>query len=132
MRGKGIQQLLLQKAKSRSVMLLRLHSLLSSPTISPLSCSSCSRSTAAMSSDAAPKSITDQKRALRSKMRSDLKAFSPAQRAQEDMAIQNNVLDSSWFKSASSLCAYVSCEALREVDTSRILSKILKNQDAGE
>lgn len=48
-----------------------------------------------------------------------------------DITIQNIVLDSSWFKSSSRLCAYISCEALREVDTSKILSEVLKEQFSG-
>nr|CAD1840363.1 unnamed protein product [Ananas comosus var. bracteatus] len=77
------------------------------------------------------KSIPDQKRALRSDVRKALKAFSPALRAQEDLAIQNIVLNSSWFKSSTRLCAYISCQSLREVDTSRILGEILKSPDDG-
>lgn len=47
------------------------------------------------------------------------------------MAIQNLVLNSPWFKSSKGLCAYISCEALREVDTSKIVAEVLKNSDAG-
>uniref|UniRef100_A0A1D1YSK3 5-formyltetrahydrofolate cyclo-ligase n=1 Tax=Anthurium amnicola TaxID=1678845 RepID=A0A1D1YSK3_9ARAE len=68
-----------------------------------------------------------QKRALRSKVRKDLKGMPPSLRSQEDTAIQNIVLNSSWFKSSVRLCAYISCDALREVDTSRILSEILNS-----
>ncbi|KAH7661856.1 5-formyltetrahydrofolate cyclo-ligase protein [Dioscorea alata] len=70
-----------------------------------------------------------QKRAIRSEVRKALKAFSPSQRSHEDSVIQSLVLDSSWFKSCRSLCAYISCEALREVDTSRIISETLNNVD---
>ncbi|XP_058078074.1 5-formyltetrahydrofolate cyclo-ligase, mitochondrial [Magnolia sinica] len=66
-----------------------------------------------------------QKRALRSKVRKDLKAMSPTQRRDEDIAIQNIVLEASWFKASTGLCAYISCDALREVDTSKILSEVL-------
>ncbi|XP_065002772.1 5-formyltetrahydrofolate cyclo-ligase, mitochondrial-like isoform X3 [Musa acuminata AAA Group] len=68
-----------------------------------------------------------QKRALRSRIRKALKEFSPAQRALEDVEIQNFVLNSSWFKSCKGLCAYISCKSLREVDTSRIIADVLKN-----
>ncbi|KAJ6849520.1 5-formyltetrahydrofolate cyclo-ligase, mitochondrial isoform X1 [Iris pallida] len=74
--------------------------------------------------------VRQQKRALRSKIRNDLRAFPQSQRAQEDVEVQNIVLGSSWFNSASRLCAYISCEALREVDTSRVLSEVLKQDDA--
>ncbi|XP_006838657.3 5-formyltetrahydrofolate cyclo-ligase, mitochondrial isoform X1 [Amborella trichopoda] len=69
--------------------------------------------------------IQEEKRALRFKVRRQLKAMSPSQRNLEDAAIQKQVLEASWFKSCKSLCAYVSCEVLREVDTSKILSEIL-------
>ncbi|XP_065002770.1 5-formyltetrahydrofolate cyclo-ligase, mitochondrial-like isoform X1 [Musa acuminata AAA Group] len=71
-----------------------------------------------------------QKRALRSRIRKALKEFSPAQRALEDVEIQNFVLNSSWFKSCKGLCAYISCKSLREVDTSRIIADVLKNSGA--
>nr|XP_009408464.2 PREDICTED: 5-formyltetrahydrofolate cyclo-ligase, mitochondrial-like [Musa acuminata subsp. malaccensis] len=74
--------------------------------------------------------VLQKKRALRSQIRRALKIFSPAQRVQEDVAIQNLVLNSPWFKSSKGLCAYISCEALREVDTSKIVAEVLKNSDA--
>lgn len=48
-----------------------------------------------------------------------------------DDAIQRNVLEAPWFKSSKRLCAYISCAALREVDTSKVLSEILKNTGQG-
>ncbi|KAJ8470211.1 hypothetical protein OPV22_024554 [Ensete ventricosum] len=74
--------------------------------------------------------VLQKKRALRSQIRRALKVFSPAQREQEDVAIQHLVLNSPWFKSSKGLCAYISCEALREVDTSKIVAEVLKNSDA--
>lgn len=85
----------------------------------------------AMSTASDAADIAHHKRGLRSKIRKDLKALSPDQRALEDSAIQNFVLDSSWFKSCRRLCAYISCEVLREVDTSRILAEVLRNPDEG-
>ncbi|KAK9104798.1 hypothetical protein Scep_021642 [Stephania cephalantha] len=85
------------------------------------------RSIAKMSTD--PDPILLQKRALRSKVRKDLKAMDPSLRSQQDSAIQDLVLKSSWFRSSERLCAYISCSALREVDTSKILSEILCNPD---
>ncbi|KAK0575389.1 hypothetical protein LWI29_038304 [Acer saccharum] len=73
--------------------------------------------------------IFQQKRSLRSKVRKDLKNMDPVQRIREDNAIQNIVLESPWFKASKRLCAYISCATLREVDTSRIVSEILSNQD---
>lgn len=48
-----------------------------------------------------------------------------------DDAIQNIVLEAPWFKSSKRLCAYISCAALREVDTSKMLSAILDNTGRG-
>ncbi|CAI9773753.1 unnamed protein product [Fraxinus pennsylvanica] len=53
----------------------------------------------------------------------------PTLRSQEDDAIQSIILEAPWFKSCKGLCAYISCSALREVDTSKVLSEILKNTD---
>ncbi|XAR64988.1 5-formyltetrahydrofolate cyclo-ligase [Bertholletia excelsa] len=72
-----------------------------------------------------------RKQTLRSKIRKALKGMDPIQRSQEDDLIQNFVLEASWFKSSRSLCAYVSCPALREVDTSKILLEILSNAAEG-
>ncbi|XWS34904.1 hypothetical protein CRYUN_Cryun21dG0077300 [Craigia yunnanensis] len=71
--------------------------------------------------------IFEQKRSLRSKVRKALKNMDPIQRSQEDNAIQNIVLESSWFKASKSLCAYISSPALREVDISRIISEVLSS-----
>ena len=48
-----------------------------------------------------------------------------------DDAIQHLVLDAPWFKSTRRLCAYISCHALREVDTSKVLAQILQSSDKG-
>ncbi|KAK9925888.1 hypothetical protein M0R45_023150 [Rubus argutus] len=68
-----------------------------------------------------------QKRILRTKVRKALKSMDPALRAQEDNAIQSIVLEAPWFKSCRRLCAYISCGALREVDTSKVLAEILQS-----
>ncbi|KAL9424050.1 hypothetical protein AB3S75_036017 [Citrus x aurantiifolia] len=75
--------------------------------------------------------IFQKKRSLRSKIRKELKNMDPIQRSQEDTAIQDIVLESSWFKASRNICAYISCASLREVDTSRIVSDILSNQTDG-
>lgn len=92
----------------------------SSPSINIGSVLTTSMSTVGYSS------VFEQKRALRSRIRKELRSFPVDRRIQEDMEIQNTVLDSSWFKSAKRLCPYISCEALREVDTTKILSETLK------
>ncbi|KAB5531954.1 hypothetical protein DKX38_018624 [Salix brachista] len=71
--------------------------------------------------------IFKQKRVLRSKVRKSLKAMDPSLRSQEDDAIQSLVSEAAWFKSSQRLCAYITCYALREVDTSKLLSQILQN-----
>ncbi|KAI8017371.1 hypothetical protein LOK49_LG04G01987 [Camellia lanceoleosa] len=68
-----------------------------------------------------------QKRALRSRVRKDLKNMDPTLRSQEDNMIQNIILEAPWFKSCKRLCAYISCSALREVDTTTVLLEILQN-----
>ncbi|GAB4845571.1 5-formyltetrahydrofolate cyclo-ligase, mitochondrial [Ancistrocladus abbreviatus] len=73
-------------------------------------------------------SIFKQKKILRSKVRKSLKEMNSAQRSLEDDAIQQIVLEAPWFKSSKRLCAYISCSALREVDTSKVLAEILQNQ----
>ncbi|GMH01321.1 hypothetical protein Nepgr_003160 [Nepenthes gracilis] len=72
--------------------------------------------------------IFKQKKILRSKVRKSLKEMDPAQRSLEDNVIQRIVLESAWFKSSKRLGAYISCSALREVDTSKVLGEILQNQ----
>ncbi|XP_013705366.2 5-formyltetrahydrofolate cyclo-ligase, mitochondrial isoform X9 [Brassica napus] len=72
-------------------------------------------------------SIFKQKRVVRTTVRRSLKAMDPSLRTQQDDVIQNTVLEAPWFKSCRRLCAYVSCKSLNEVDTSRILSKILQH-----
>jgi hypothetical protein len=42
-----------------------------------------------------------------------------------DLAIQSNIMNSSWFKASKRLCAYISCAQLREVDTTKILTEVL-------
>ncbi|CAM0906456.1 unnamed protein product [Alopecurus aequalis] len=79
---------------------------------------------AAMSTTA-QQAVADQKRAVRSDVRRALKALSPDQRASEDLAIQSNILNSSWFKASKRLCAYISCAQLREADTTKILAEVL-------
>ncbi|KAE8659325.1 5-formyltetrahydrofolate cyclo-ligase [Hibiscus syriacus] len=71
--------------------------------------------------------IFEQKRSLRSKVRKALKNMDPNQRSQEDNAIQNSVVESSWFKASKNVCAYISSPALLEVDTSRIITEVLSS-----
>ncbi|KAH9297913.1 hypothetical protein KI387_029595 [Taxus chinensis] len=79
---------------------------------------------------AASGAVLEQKQALRSRVRRNLKALDPIQRKQQDEAVQKLVLEAPWFKSSTSLCAYISCEGLREVDTSKIISSILHKPDS--
>ncbi|KAL2935946.1 5-formyltetrahydrofolate cyclo-ligase mitochondrial [Bienertia sinuspersici] len=68
-------------------------------------------------------SIFKLKRIIRTNVRKSLKQMDPSQRALEDDAIQRLVLDAPWFKCSRRLCAYISCRALREVDTSKKLER---------
>ncbi|XP_035540275.1 5-formyltetrahydrofolate cyclo-ligase, mitochondrial-like [Juglans regia] len=76
-------------------------------------------------------SVFKQKRALRSRVRKALKTMELELRSQEDNAIQSIILESPWFKSSRRLCAYISCSALREVDTSKLLFETLSNPTGG-
>lgn len=103
--------------------------------------------------------IFKQKKALRSLVKRDLKSLDPSLRSQQgttkthnqmsffffsfmiftvgplcgssDEAIQRIVLEAPWFNASKRLCAYISCSALREVDTSQILSHILQKPSTG-
>ncbi|KAK9073220.1 hypothetical protein SSX86_007544 [Deinandra increscens subsp. villosa] len=72
--------------------------------------------------------IFTQKRALRSKIKKELRSMDPLLRSNEDDAIQRLVLEAPWFKSCKRLCAYISCSALREVDTSKVLQNVLQDE----
>ncbi|XP_062187923.1 5-formyltetrahydrofolate cyclo-ligase, mitochondrial-like isoform X2 [Phragmites australis] len=104
-------------------LMVRLHHL---PRAAPASASVSPVAAAAAMSTATEQAVADQKRALRSEVRRALKTLSPDQRASEDLAIQTTILNSSWFKASKRLCAYVSCQELREVDTSKILAEVLR------
>nr|GEV97541.1 5-formyltetrahydrofolate cyclo-ligase, mitochondrial [Tanacetum cinerariifolium] len=71
--------------------------------------------------------IFTQKKMLRSKVKKDLRLMDPTLRSHQDDAIQNLILEAPWFNSCKGLCAYISCSALREVDTSKVLRHILNN-----
>ncbi|XP_019429382.1 PREDICTED: 5-formyltetrahydrofolate cyclo-ligase, mitochondrial-like isoform X2 [Lupinus angustifolius] len=75
--------------------------------------------------------IFNHKRMLRTQVKKVLKAIEPSLRSQQDHDIQNIILGAPWFKSSLRLCAYISCSALREVDTSKLLSEILKGPASG-
>ncbi|KAJ1421774.1 NagB/RpiA transferase-like [Sesbania bispinosa] len=75
--------------------------------------------------------IFKQKKLLRTQVRKTLKAMDPSLRSQQDNAIQDIILGAPWFKSSHSLCAYISCTALREVDTIKLLSGILQPPSSG-
>ncbi|XP_073299484.1 5-formyltetrahydrofolate cyclo-ligase, mitochondrial-like [Primulina huaijiensis] len=71
--------------------------------------------------------IFELKKSLRFKIKKELKSMDPIYRSQEDDEIQRIVLESPWFKTCKRLCAYITCAALREVDTSKLLSEILRS-----
>ncbi|GMI73473.1 5-formyltetrahydrofolate cycloligase [Hibiscus trionum] len=110
----------------------RVAHIIQSPTIR-CSAASVSRTMASMSKDGIGvdsqdlEPIFEHKRSLRSKVRKALKNMDPIQRSQEDNAIQNTVVESSWFKTSKSVCAYISSPPLLEVDTSRIISEVLSS-----
>jgi len=99
--------------------------------------------------------VFKQKRLIRTQVRKTLKSIQPSLRSHQgitnlslrhclfhglkllsvystfhyfpDNAVQDIVLEAPWFKSSRRLCAYISCAALREVDTFKILSQILQH-----
>ncbi|KAG5032090.1 hypothetical protein JHK82_015680 [Glycine max] len=71
--------------------------------------------------------IFKQKRFLRTQVRKTLKSIDPSLKSHQDNTVQDIVLGAPWFRSSRRLCAYISCAALREVDTSKILSQILQH-----
>ncbi|TKY73442.1 5-formyltetrahydrofolate cyclo-ligase [Spatholobus suberectus] len=73
--------------------------------------------------------IFKKKRLLRTQVRKSLKSIDPSLRSHQDNAVQDVVLGAPWFKSSRRLCAYISCAALREVDTFKILSEILQHNN---
>ncbi|XP_027126296.2 5-formyltetrahydrofolate cyclo-ligase, mitochondrial isoform X1 [Coffea eugenioides] len=95
------------------------------PLRSPLTTASTMTTTTSADHPLNLDAIFKQKKALRSKVRRDLKSMDPTLRSKEDDAIQNLALEAPWFKSCQKLCAYISCSALREVDTSKLLAQIL-------
>ncbi|GER38534.1 5-formyltetrahydrofolate cyclo-ligase [Striga asiatica] len=79
----------------------------------------------AASTAAAPlDALFKQKKALRFQVKRELRSMDPMLRSQEDDAIQRIVLEAPWFKSCRRLCAYISCGALREVDTAKVRKKL--------
>ncbi|KAL6192444.1 hypothetical protein ACLB2K_033532 [Fragaria x ananassa] len=73
--------------------------------------------------------IFRQKHSLRSRIRKELKNIDPTRPENPNKSI---VLSAPWFKYSESICAYISSPELREVDTSRIVSKILSKPCNGE
>eukprot|EP00250_Pteridium_aquilinum_P010568 c19479_g1_i2 orf=35-844(+) len=71
-------------------------------------------------------SIAEQKKALRSRIRRDLRLHYPSLSLTEDPIIQNHILEAPWYKSSRHICAYISCPSIREVGTSQIISDILQ------
>ncbi|MBA0655432.1 hypothetical protein Goklo_007920 [Gossypium klotzschianum] len=136
-------------SKAKEVALVAHPHIMPSPTIRS-SAANLTRTMAAINKDGIGvdphelDAIFEQKRSLRSKVRKALKNMDPILRSQEgsvrlfvssgisllwtsDNAIQNIVVESSWFKASKSLCAYVSSPALLEVGTSRIISEVLSS-----
>ncbi|KAK4261234.1 hypothetical protein QN277_004261 [Acacia crassicarpa] len=101
-------------------------------TIAPLTHSANLRPFCTMNTNYDPQldHIFDAKRSFRTQMRRELKNMDPILRSQEDDAVQRVVLEAPWFKNSTSICAYISSNALREVETSKIVSAILSNPAA--
>ncbi|KAJ9163679.1 hypothetical protein P3X46_023321 [Hevea brasiliensis] len=115
----------------KAALMIQPTSLLSPPPRILPSRPACLRPNVTMSTDLDQSThlneIFKQKGILRTQVRKALKFMDPSLRSQEDNAIQSIVLEAPWFKSSRSLCAYISCTSLREVDTSKLLTEILRN-----
>ncbi|KAG0593089.1 hypothetical protein KC19_1G304500 [Ceratodon purpureus] len=72
--------------------------------------------------------VRQQKKALRTVVRRELRNFSPEAKREEDEAIQKHILSAEWYQNSKRICAYVSCASLREVDTSHIMADLLEKQ----
>jgi 5-formyltetrahydrofolate cyclo-ligase len=72
--------------------------------------------------------LRQQKKALRTLVRRQLRALPPLAKQQEDEAIQKHVLAADWFRNSQRVCAYVSCARLQEVETSKIMACLLQRQ----
>ncbi|KAG6713210.1 5-formyltetrahydrofolate cyclo-ligase, mitochondrial-like isoform X1 [Carya illinoinensis] len=127
--------MLMMMCSAKQVVLLTQAPTLAAPSIATLShpanvCPSQdpNRSFVTMTTNNDPReveAIFQRKRSLRSKLRKELQNMDPIRRSEEDIAIQSIVLGAPWFQASKILCAYISCAALREVDTSRIISEVL-------
>ncbi|CAM6088283.1 unnamed protein product [Calypogeia fissa] len=84
----------------------------------------------AVMAGSAQESVKQQKKALRAVVKRKLRTFPLHLRQEEDNAIQAHILSADWFKQSRKLCAYLSCAALREVETSQIVTQILQQSDA--
>jgi 5-formyltetrahydrofolate cyclo-ligase len=72
--------------------------------------------------------LRQQKKALRTLVRRQLRALPPLAKQQEDEAIQKHVLAADWFRNSQRVCAYMSCARLQEVETSKIMAYLLQQQ----
>ncbi|XP_041012961.1 5-formyltetrahydrofolate cyclo-ligase, mitochondrial-like isoform X3 [Juglans microcarpa x Juglans regia] len=124
--------MLMMMCSAKQVLLLTQASTLASPSIAHSANvrppQDPNRSLVTMTTNNDPReveAIFQRKRSLRSKLRKELQNMDPIRRSEEDIAIQSIVLGAPWFQASKSLCAYISCAALREVDTSRIISEVL-------
>ncbi|KAH7285145.1 hypothetical protein KP509_33G015300 [Ceratopteris richardii] len=79
------------------------------------------------SHDIAMSCIIEQKKALRSRMRRELRLQYESLAHEEDPLIQKHVMDASWYKRSRHICAYISCHSIREVGTSQIISDIFNS-----
>lgn len=72
--------------------------------------------------------VRQQKKALRTIVRRELRNFPAELKREEDEAIQKHVLSAEWYQKSKRICAYVSCASLREVETSLIIADLLEKQ----
>lgn len=69
----------------------------------------------------------DAKKALRQDLKKTLKVMSPDSMHQQSAQIAQHILQSRFFKEAHSVGLYITCERLREVDTTALLDEALQH-----
>ncbi|KAI5077581.1 hypothetical protein GOP47_0007405 [Adiantum capillus-veneris] len=97
----------------------------------PLSFLSCQRQTSYLPAQFSTvmSSIFEQKKALRSRIRRELRLRYPSLALEEDPMIQKYILESPWYKNSHHICAYISCPSIREVGTTQVVSDIFQKAE---
>ncbi|GBG82014.1 hypothetical protein CBR_g34194 [Chara braunii] len=74
--------------------------------------------------------LLEEKKRCRTVVRKELRQLPVQQRMEEDVAVIGNLIDSELLQNSRVIGAYLSCAALREVDTLKLVTYILQQQKA--